>query len=146
MTIQFFIFDEPIPSCAIHELQFADGKWKFVYAVKLPHEIKPGQKNLGFVIYEGISDLQLRNKSDLNPSSVNIPIDSYEEYIGYLDKQRDADLEYRRLYKQKNPGKKGSTFRLSNMPHSCNDLKRMGVHNIVSIESQEPDETEFVGF
>lgn len=141
---QALIFKEPIPSCDINHLIYENGQWNFGYMLITPVELKPNEK-YDLVIYEFISDLQLRQRKEIRiKESVNIPITSYDQYLEFLNKQREEDLRYRKEWLKTHHDAKPSTIILENKNYSRRELQDAGVHFISGILNQDKDKTEFI--
>lgn len=152
---QFLEFDEPIPSCQIFSLNYNkdSGKWKFIYAINTPFELKSKNDNVSrrninkqLIIYEYISDLILKEKNDVHDESVNITISNLEEYIDILKYQRDVDNDYRGKWKKENPdiiAEGPNIINLNNRNYNHEELSIRDVHYIASIYNQKDDETAF---
>lgn len=144
------LFDEPIPSCKIDSLIYKNNKWFFVYKTYSPIDITDKNDDLNLVIYGHISDLQLEDASSLNPLSVNIKINSFNEYINFLNLQIKADKEYRKQFKKKlkyNRELENSiqlnVVELLNKDYNNDDIKKENITYIANIYRQNDDFTIF---
>ena len=144
--IQLLKFDEPIPSCLIHSLKFnkENNKWEYIYALSTPEELT-NNKKFNLIIYEYISDLKLKDGTNMHPDSINIKIRNLDEYLFYLNKQREADLSYRRKWiKEHNiEDYHLNTVELYNKDYSNEDLNVEELCYISRIVEQKDDKTIF---
>ena len=115
---QLLEFEEAIPSCEIYSMKYdkENDKWKFIYAVDTPFELKTKEQLIkeGYredlndvpyvIIYEFISDLILKEMDNaIHPESINIKLKTLDEYKFWLTEQRKADFKYREDYYKENP-------------------------------------------
>lgn len=139
---QFITLKNPIPSCAIYGLKFNEGNWEFVYAVKTPIELKPGEE-YDLVVYEYISDLYLKRRSSVNPQSVNVPVRTLEGYLGLLERQRLEDIRYRKEWCARNPGVEANTVELDNRDYDPSELKNLLTY-VSGVKSVDQNKTIFI--
>lgn len=141
---QILNFDNPIPSCEIHELNFVDGKWVFVYALLTPVKLT-NENEQELLVYEYISDLKLVTLETVNLKSINLRVKTLDEYLKLLYAQMKTDVEYREMWKAKNPTAEPNKLKLLNQNYSHNDLSRLGVTFIASILEKLEGNTVFTG-
>lgn len=97
---QFLKLNDPIPSCEIYSLEFDEGKWIYIYALNVPFELTD-ENTEEIIVYEYISDLYLKLPNTVHPESVNLKVIKLHEYLHLLNKQREADLDYRNKWLSK---------------------------------------------
>lgn len=138
-------FKKPIPSCEIYELKYNEEtkEWIFIYLLNTPFELtdKPFEKEL--IIYDYISDLYLKYKDELHKDSVNIPINSKNQYLELLEKQRKTDIEYREKWMKENPNAVPNLIEVKNKSYTNSELIDLDIHYIASIWSEEDLFTTF---
>jgi hypothetical protein len=140
MMYQMFEMASPIPSCQIHELRWNPkaSKWSYIYAVSTPKMITE-ENNDDMIIYEFVCDLDVRLASGLTDDSVNIHFKRLSEYVDLLNKQREADVMYRKKWVAMHPDAKPYSIKLECKNYSYADLKRLGVLYIASFEYNSMD-------
>lgn len=129
---QILEYDEPIPSCEIHSLKYADGKWVYEYAINTPIEITNENKQ-DLIVYEYISDLKIKNGDNQHPDAVNIHFKTLDEYLLLLEAQRAIDLLFRKKWLEKHPNAEIKNFsmrNLENRDYSFAELSELKVHFI----------------
>jgi hypothetical protein len=129
---QILEFDNPIPSCEIHEVHYNNGLWKFRYAVNTPIEIT-NENQIDLIVYEFIADLSIRIGEGQHKDAVNIHFKTLDEYLLLLESQLTADLIFRKRWLEKNPNakvKKFATKNLENRDYNINELRAHGIHFI----------------
>lgn len=148
---QFLRFNHPIPSCEIYALEFdknsnSSSPWTFIYAINTPKELN-NNEDLNLIIYGYISDLWIKEKDYVHPESINIRINSLDEYLNYLELQYKTDNLYREEWIKNNPDATPNTICLENKNYNNNDLKKLNIHFISSIFSMdnENNTTIFTG-
>lgn len=104
MFKQYLVFDKPIPSCDLYRLIWDENKkdWKYEFEVLIQSDKEldnsEGQK---FYVYGHVLSLML--VKDVTKNSINIEINSYDEYYDLLLKQQEQDEMYRNDWIAKNP-------------------------------------------
>lgn len=141
---QLLKFENPIPSCEIHSLEYHNNKWFFIYALNTPFELN-NDNNEELIIYEYISDLYLKKISDVHAESVNIKIKTLDNYLKLLELQRNEDIKYRENWIKENPDEIPNKLILENKNYSFEDLRNEGVHYISSILESNDEKTIFSG-
>lgn len=145
---QLLKFDNPIPSCAIHELIFdeKEKKWTYVYALNTPFTLTNENKEV-LLVYEFISDLHLKSSEGIHPESINLKIKTLDEYLALLERQRQEDLRYREKWIKEHIDDLPvpNTISLKNQNYSYKDLQKNNVHYIASCLEIKDDESVFTG-
>lgn len=119
--IQKFKTENPIPSCEILELEYENGKWYYIYGINTPEEIS-NEESKEFIVYGHISNLVVKY-DDLNELSVNIHFKTLDQYIDILNKQRQADLDYRVSWLSRHPKCPINTVILENRSYKQEELQ-----------------------
>lgn len=139
---QLLKFKHPIPSCEIHSLEFKENNWIYIYAVNTPIELT--DKNTEeLIIYQYISDLNLKLLNSVHPESINIKINSLTEYLNILNRQREADINYRKQWLLNNSEATTNTIKLYNKSYNYEELIKNDVHYIADMINLEKDYTIF---
>lgn len=139
---QILKFSDPIPSCEIYSLEFEGGRWSYIYALNTPFELT-NSNNQELIIYEYICDLHLRLPDSVHPESVNLRIKTLDEYLEWLEKQRNADVDYRMKWIEKNPDEKPNTITLENRSYTHIELTKIGVHYVAGLIDNDGENSTF---
>lgn len=138
---QILGFEQPIPSCFIHNIEFKEGKVIYNYLVDTPVELTDNM-DVELVIYNQISYLRLVLKEEMTNLSANIPIQSLSEYRYYLDKQREADIRMREVFKKNHPEATPRTIVLDKKDYSRDELFNLDVEYVMEVLFETEDSIE----
>lgn len=156
---QLLKFDSPIPSCEIHEIKWEPnpkaqkdpnaepGFWTYVYAASVPELLTNSPKEgTDFMIYEFISDLNVKRGHGVHEEAINIHFRTLDEYIALLRLQQMHDNEYRRVWRVKHPDRRIADFALrtlENRSYTHEELLAAHVHFISALIRQDEDSALF---